>query len=95
MVKFSRIAIEIHFHICGINYDSKLIFVYHKKITLMAFPTSVNDQITDSVTQTNVKVSGESPAEAMANQYQNESESTEATAQNASSSDEENKEAAE
>jgi len=61
----------------------------------MAFPTSVNDQITDSVTQTNVKVSGESPAEAMANQYQNESESTEATAQNASSSDEENKEAAE
>ena len=30
-----------------------------------AFPTAVNDQITDSITQTNVKVLGEAPAEAM------------------------------
>jgi len=60
----------------------------------MAFPTSVNDQITDAVTQTNVKVLGESPAEAMTGQYQNESESAEAPAQNESSSDEGNKEAA-
>lgn len=28
----------------------------------MAFPTSVNDQITDAVTQTNVKVLGDAPA---------------------------------
>ncbi len=36
----------------------------------MAFPTSVNDQVTDSVTQANVKVLGESPAIAMGNLYQ-------------------------
>lgn len=31
----------------------------------MAFPTSVNDQITDAVTQGNVKVLGDAPAQAM------------------------------
>ncbi len=36
----------------------------------MAFPTSVNDQITDSVTQANVKVLGDSPAMALGNLYQ-------------------------
>ncbi|MGD9159777.1 MAG: RebB family R body protein [Desulfobacteraceae bacterium] len=36
----------------------------------MAFPTSVNDQITDSVTQTNVKVLGDAPAMAMGNLFQ-------------------------
>jgi hypothetical protein len=36
----------------------------------MAFPTSVNDQITDSVTQSNVKVLGDAPAVAMGNLYQ-------------------------
>jgi hypothetical protein len=36
----------------------------------MAFPTSVNDQITDSVTQSNVEVLGESPAIAIGNLYQ-------------------------
>ena len=36
----------------------------------MATPTAVNDQITDSVTQANVKVVGEAPATAMANLYQ-------------------------
>jgi hypothetical protein len=36
----------------------------------MAFPTSVNDQITDSVTQSNVEVLGDSPAVAMGNLYQ-------------------------
>lgn len=35
-----------------------------------AFPTSVNDQITDSVTQANVKVIGDAPAVAMGNLYQ-------------------------
>jgi len=36
----------------------------------MAFPTAVNDQITDSVTQSGVKVLGDAPAIAMANLYQ-------------------------
>ena len=36
----------------------------------MADSTPVNDQITDAVTQTNVKVLGEAPAQAMALVYQ-------------------------
>lgn len=36
----------------------------------MAFPTSVNSQITDSVTQANTQVLGGAPAIAMANLYQ-------------------------
>lgn len=36
----------------------------------MAFPTSVNDQITDAITQTNVKVLGEAPAIAIGNLLQ-------------------------
>lgn len=36
----------------------------------MAFPTPVNDQITDAVTQPNVEVLGTSPAVAMSNLYQ-------------------------
>jgi hypothetical protein len=36
----------------------------------MAYPTSVNDQITDSVTQTNVQVVASAPSIAMGNLYQ-------------------------
>jgi Killing trait len=36
----------------------------------MAFPTAVNDQITDAVTQSNVKVLAEAPALAMGSLYQ-------------------------
>jgi hypothetical protein len=36
----------------------------------MAFPTSVNDQVTDAVTQSNVKVLAEGPAMAMGALYQ-------------------------
>lgn len=36
----------------------------------MAYPTAVNDQITDSVTQPNVQVLGNAPAIAMGNLYQ-------------------------
>ncbi|OQP78034.1 R body protein RebB-like protein [Xanthomonas phaseoli pv. syngonii LMG 9055] len=36
----------------------------------MAFPTAVNPQITDAVTQANVKVVGEAPAFAMGSIYQ-------------------------
>ena len=36
----------------------------------MAFPTSVNDQITDSITQANVHTVGSSPAVATGNLHQ-------------------------
>ncbi len=36
----------------------------------MAFPTAVNNQIADAVTQSNVKVIGEAPAMAMGTIYQ-------------------------
>lgn len=36
----------------------------------MAFPTAVNSQITDSVTQSNLQVLGTAPAVAMGNLYQ-------------------------
>jgi len=42
----------------------------------MAFPTAVNDQITDAVTQSNVKVIGEAPAFAMGSIYQSMAHST-------------------
>lgn len=35
----------------------------------MAFPTAVNDQITDSVSQANTKVLGDAPAMAMGNLF--------------------------
>ncbi len=36
----------------------------------MAYPTSVNNQITDAVTQSNVTVIGEAPAMALSSLYQ-------------------------
>jgi hypothetical protein len=36
----------------------------------MAFPTAVNGQITDAVSQSNVKVLGEAPALALSSVYQ-------------------------
>ena len=42
----------------------------------MAFPTAVNSQITDAVTQANVKVLGEAPAMAMGQIYQSLAHST-------------------
>ncbi len=35
----------------------------------MAFPTALNDQVTDSVTQANLEVVGDSPAIAMGNMF--------------------------
>jgi hypothetical protein len=52
----------------------------------MAFPTSVNDQITDAVTQSNVKVIGEAPAMAMGSLYQAMAHSTGVLFENAVSS---------
>ncbi len=56
---------------------------YPLKITAMASPTSVNDQITDAVTQTNVKVLGESPAIAISNLYQATAQALSLAAQHA------------
>jgi hypothetical protein len=42
----------------------------------MAFPTALNDQVTDAVTQSNVKVIGEAPAMALGNLYQTMAHST-------------------
>ena len=52
----------------------------------MAFPTAVNDQVTDAVTQSNVKVLGEGPAFAMGSMYQSLAHSTGILFENAVSS---------
>jgi hypothetical protein len=52
----------------------------------MAFPTSVNSQITDSVTQANTKVLGDAPAIAMGNLYQATAQALANAAHNATSS---------
>jgi hypothetical protein len=49
----------------------------------MAFPTAVNSQITDAVTQANVKVLGDAPAMAMGNLYQATAHATGLALQNA------------
>ncbi len=51
----------------------------------MAFPTSVNSQITDAVTQTNVKVLGDSPALSMGNLFQATAQALSNAAHNATS----------
>jgi hypothetical protein len=52
----------------------------------MAFPTAVNSQITDSVTQANTKVLGDAPAIAMGNLYQATAQALANTAHNATNS---------
>jgi len=49
----------------------------------MAFPTSVNSQITDAVTQANVKVLADAPAMAMGSYYQTLAQAAGTGAQNA------------
>jgi hypothetical protein len=49
----------------------------------MAFPTAVNSQITDSVTQTNVSVLGNAPATALGALYQTMGQAAGMAAQNA------------
>ncbi|MCJ2185355.1 RebB family R body protein [Novosphingobium beihaiensis] len=49
----------------------------------MAFPTAVNSQITDAVTQTNVEVLGDAPAQALGTLYQTMAHSLSLAAQNA------------
>ena len=52
----------------------------------MAFPTAVNNQITDSVTQANTKVLGDAPAMAMGNLYQATAQALSNAAHNATTS---------
>lgn len=52
----------------------------------MAFPTSVNNQITDSVTQANVQVLGDAPAIALGNLYQATAQALANAAHNATNS---------
>lgn len=49
----------------------------------MAFPTAVNSQITDSVTQANTKVLGDAPAMAMGTLFQASAEALAEAAHNA------------
>ncbi len=52
----------------------------------MAFPTSVNNQITDSVTQANVEVLGDAPSLSMGNLFQATSQALGNAAHNATTS---------
>ncbi|MBI9076651.1 MAG: RebB family R body protein [Desulfatibacillum sp.] len=52
----------------------------------MAFPTSVNNMITDSVTQSNTKVLGDAPAVALGNLYQASAQALSNSAHNATTS---------
>jgi hypothetical protein len=52
----------------------------------MAFPTSVNSQITDAVTQANTHVLGDAPAIALGNLYQAGAQALANAAHNATSS---------
>lgn len=49
----------------------------------MAFPTAVNSQITDAVTQSTVKVLGDAPAQALSSLYQAAAQSLANAMQNA------------
>jgi hypothetical protein len=51
----------------------------------MAYPTAVNSQITDAVTQANVKVLGDAPAMALGNLYMATSQALANAAHNATS----------
>ncbi len=51
----------------------------------MAFPTAVNSQITDAVTQANLKVLGDAPAQAMGSLFQAVAHAASLAAQNATS----------
>lgn len=49
----------------------------------MAYPTSVNSQITDAVTQSSVQVLGDAPAQALGSLYQATAQALGLAAQNA------------
>ncbi|KWV57564.1 glycerol-3-phosphate dehydrogenase [Bradyrhizobium macuxiense] len=56
----------------------------------MAFPTSLNSAITDSVSQTNVQVLGDAPATAMGNLFQAAAQALANAALNATNAQQQN-----
>lgn len=54
-----------------------------EQVSAGAYPTAVNRQITDSITQANTKVLGEAPAMAMGSLYQTIANAVQMAAQNA------------
>jgi hypothetical protein len=56
----------------------------------MAFPTAVNNQITDSVTQANLEVLGTSPAMALGNLFQATAQALANSAHNATTAQQQN-----
>ena len=56
----------------------------------MAYPTAVNNQITDSVTQANVQVLGVAPATALGNLYQATAQALANAAHNAATAQQQN-----
>jgi hypothetical protein len=56
----------------------------------MAFPTAVNNQITDSVTQANLEVLGVAPSMALGNLYQATAQALSNAAHNATTSQQQN-----
>lgn len=56
----------------------------------MAYPTAVNNQITDAVTQSNVKVLGDAPAMAMGSLYQATAQALANAAHNATTAQQQN-----
>ncbi len=56
----------------------------------MAYPTAVNNQVTDAITQSNVKVLGDAPATALAGLYQAVAQSLSLAAQNAAAAQQQN-----
>jgi hypothetical protein len=56
----------------------------------MAYPTHVNSQITDAVTQANVKALGDAPAMAMGNLYQAAAQALANAAHNATTAQQQN-----
>jgi len=56
----------------------------------MAYPTAVNNQITDAVTQSNVKVLGDAPAMALASLYQATAQALANAAHNATTAQQQN-----
>ena len=55
----------------------------------MAFPTAINDQITDSITQVNTEVIGNAPAVAMGNFFEVTSQALSNVAHNATNNQQE------
>jgi len=66
--------------------DIKPVYNITTQKNIMAYPTSVNDQITDSVTQVNTSTLGSAPAVAMGNLYQATAQALANAAHNATTS---------